>query len=353
MASVTFDQVTKRYGGDEAAVEDFTLEVADREFLVLVGPSGCGKSTVLRMLAGLEPVTDGTISIDDRVVNDLAPRDRDIAMVFQSYALYPHKTVQDNLGFALRMRRMDKEEASSRVARAAASLGLDGLLDRKPLQLSGGQRQRVALGRAMVRSPQVFLLDEPLSNLDAQLRSQTRVELQDLHRRLQTTFVYVTHDQVEAMTMGDRIAVMRDGVLQQVASPQEIYESPANMYVAGFVGSPPMNFVPVEVADRRAQAPGLTIPLEAPVPPGSAVLGIRPEALAPGDGDAELRLTLDVNVVEMLGADKLVYGRITEATTAVARVPATTRVERGDRVPLRLDPGAIHVFEPLTGARLA
>src|SRR5665213_1626805 len=250
MASVTFDHVTKRFAGGILAVNDLSLEINDTEFMVLVGPSGCGKSTALRMLAGLEEITDGEIRIGDTVVNDMAPRDRDIAMMFQSYALYPHMTVYDNMAFGLRMRGMEGSEIERRVNNAANILELGPLLKRKPRHLSGGQRQRVALGRAIVREPQAFLLDEPLSNLDAKLRVQTRAELQKQHRLLHATFIYVTHDQVEAMTMGDRIAVMKDGVLQQVDVPKAIYELPQNRFVAGFIGSPSMNFIDLKVSQE-------------------------------------------------------------------------------------------------------
>src|ERR671936_1014030 len=241
MASVTYDHVTKRFGTDTLAVSDLNLNIKDTEFMVLVGPSGCGKTTALRMLAGLEEISEGDIKIGERVVNDVPARERDIAMVFQSYALYPHMSVYDNMAFGLKMRGTPKREIDSKVKEAGKTLGLETMLNRKPRQLSGGQRQRVALGRAIVRNPQVFLLDEPLSNLDAKLRGQTRVELQKLHRDLGTTFIYVTHDQVEALTMGDRIAVLRDGLLQQVGEPAEVYDRPANLFVAGFIGSPPMN----------------------------------------------------------------------------------------------------------------
>src|ERR671930_746735 len=250
MASVTYDHVVKRYTSDITVVKDFNVEIKDTEFMVLVGPSGCGKSTVLRMLAGLETITEGEIRIGDRVVNQVAAKDRDIAMVFQSYALYPHMSVYDNMAFPLQMKHMKKEEIDKRVKQAAGILGLEPFLKRKPRALSGGQRQRVALGRAIVRNPQVFLLDEPLSNLDAQLRVETRINLQKLHQDLGATFIYVTHDQVEAMTMGDRIAVLRDGLLQQVASPRDIYDNPVNMYVAGFIGSPKMNFIPVTISGK-------------------------------------------------------------------------------------------------------
>src|ERR687888_846984 len=261
MAAVTYDHVVKRYTPDVTVVKDFNVEITDKEFMVLVGPSGCGKSTVLRMLAGLETITEGEIRIGDRVVNHVAAKDRDIAMVFQSYALYPHMSVYDNMAFPLQMKHMKKDEIDKRVRQAASILGLEPFLKRKPRALSGGQRQRVALGRAIVRNPQVFLLDEPLSNLDAKLRGQTRVELQKLHGELGTTFVYVTHDQVEAMTMGDRIALMYNGVLQQVGPPGEIYDHPANLFVAGFIGTPTMNFVPVTISNSTAKASGFELKL--------------------------------------------------------------------------------------------
>src|SRR5712691_1671120 len=279
MASVAYNHVTKRYGPEALVVKDLSLQILDTEFMVLVGPSGSGKSTALRMLAGLEEISDGEIKIGDRIVNEVPARERDIAMVFQSYALYPHMSVYDNMAFGLKMRGTPKSEIQTKVSEASKILGLDNFLKRKPRQLSGGQRQRVALGRAIVRNPQVFLLDEPLSNLDAQLRVETRVNLQKLHKDLNATFIYVTHDQVEAMTMGDRIAVMKEGILQQVASPREIYDDPVNMYVAGFIGSPKMNFIPVTVSGTTARASGFTLQL--PKAPGieRGILGIRPEDL--------------------------------------------------------------------------
>src|SRR2546430_10327881 len=315
MASVTYDHVTKRFAGGTLAVNDFNLEVKDTEFMVLVGPSGCGKSTALRMLAGLEEISEGEIRIDDVVVNDMPPRDRDIAMVFQSYALYPHMTVADNMAFGLRMRGMPRGDIDRRVKQAAEILELGPLLKRKPRQLSGGQRQRVALGPAIVREPQAFLLDEPLSNLDAKLPVPTRIELQKQHRELRATFIYVTHDQVEAMTMGDRIAVMKDGVLQQVAPPREIYDQPANMYVAGFIGSPTMNFIPVTVQGKTAKASGFDI--ELPTAPGveKGVLGIRPEALTEHPTDGHPGMDLNVEVSEVLGADQFLYGGVGAGTT--------------------------------------
>ncbi len=356
MASVTYDRVTKRFAGGTVAVKELSLDVKDTEFMVLVGPSGCGKSTALRMLAGLEEISEGEIKIGDTVVNDMPPRDRDIAMVFQSYALYPHMTVHDNMAFGLRMRGMPKADIEKRVVHAAEILELGPLLKRKPRQLSGGQRQRVALGRAIVREPQAFLLDEPLSNLDAKLRVQTRIELQKQHRALHATFIYVTHDQVEAMTMGDRIAVMRDGVLQQVAPPREIYDHPANMYVAGFIGSPTMNFIPVTVQGKTAQTPGLSV--ELPTAPGieKAVLGIRPEAMtekvhvgsSASGANGDSMLDMAVEVTEVLGADQFVYGTIA-GDAITARVDPQLKVDPGDHLRLAVDTRRLHLFDPTTG----
>jgi multiple sugar transport system ATP-binding protein len=349
MASVAYDHVTKRYGST-LAVRDFDLQVRDREFMILVGPSGCGKSTALRMLAGLEEITEGEIRIGERVVNDVPARERDIAMVFQSYALYPHMTVYDNVAFPLRMRRTPKAEIDTRVRDTVRTLGLEPLLKRKPGQLSGGQRQRVALARAIVRKPRVFLLDEPLSNLDARLRVETRINLQKLHRELGTTFIYVTHDQVEAMTMGDRIAVMREGVLQQVAAPRDVYDHPANAYVAGFIGSPTMNMIPVNVSGqtaRASRAPGVEVRL--PRAPGvdRALLGIRSEDLTmvPRQGSPEVEMT--VEVVEVLGSDQYLYGRV-GADDVVARVAPESRVNSGDRVRLHVNQSRIHLFDATT-----
>jgi len=348
MASVTYEHVTKRFAGGTLAVNDFNLEIKDTEFMVLVGPSGCGKSTALRMLAGLEEVTEGEIKIGDQVVNEMPPRDRDIAMVFQSYALYPHMTVFDNLAFGLRMRGTPRQDIERRVNTAANILELGPLLKRKPRQLSGGQRQRVALGRAIVREPQAFLLDEPLSNLDAKLRIQTRIELQKQHRALQATFIYVTHDQVEAMTMGDRIAVMKDGILQQVAPPRQIYDSPVNMYVAGFIGSPTMNFIPVTVHGTTAKATGFE--LELPTAPGieKGVLGIRPEALTEHPREGHSGLDLKVEVTEVLGADQFLYGTV-GGDSITARVDPNLKVSPGDRVRLGVDMRRLHLFDGPTG----
>jgi multiple sugar transport system ATP-binding protein len=347
MASVSYENVTKRYSGDTLAVDNLSLEVKDTEFMVLVGPSGCGKSTALRMLAGLEDITEGQIKIGDKVVNDMPPRDRDIAMVFQSYALYPHMSVYDNMAFGLKMRGTPRADIERRVNTAADVLELGPLLKRKPRQLSGGQRQRVALGRAIVREPQVFLLDEPLSNLDAKLRVQTRIELQKQHRALHATFIYVTHDQVEAMTMGDRIAVMRDGVLQQVAPPREIYGNPANMYVAGFIGSPTMNFIPVTVQGKTAKASGFE--LELPHAPGveKGTLGIRPEALTEAPVAGHAGLDLKVEVVEILGSDQFLYGTV-GGDSITARVDPHLKVQPGDRVRLGVDTRRLHLFDSAT-----
>jgi multiple sugar transport system ATP-binding protein len=335
MASVTYDHVTKRFDGT-AAVQDFTVQVADGEFLVLVGPSGCGKSTALRMLAGLEEVSEGRILIGDRAVNNLAPGARDVAMVFQSYALYPHMTVYDNLAFGLRNKRMPKDEVDRRVRRAAEILDLGKLLKRKPKQLSGGQRQRVALGRAIVREPAAFLMDEPLSNLDAQLRVATRAEILKLQRDLGTTTIYVTHDQVEAMTMGDRIAVMRDGLLQQIGAPEALYTNPQNVFVAGFIGSPAMNLVPSEVVGAG----------------GGRIAGFRPEHVDVGPGrGAALTFTATVEVVEYLGDEQLVH--VTRKDTPLqAKLPVEERCPPGEEVTLSIPRDKLHLFDPETEERL-
>jgi len=344
MASVTYDHVVKRYTADVTVVKDFNVEIKDKEFMVLVGPSGCGKSTALRMLAGLEAITDGRILIGDRVVNNVAAKDRDIAMVFQSYALYPHMSVYDNMAFPLQMQHMKKSEIDKRVRNASRILGLDNFLQRKPRALSGGQRQRVALGRAIVRSPKVFLLDEPLSNLDAKLRGQTRVELQKLHRDLETTFIYVTHDQVEAMTMGDRIAIMNAGILQQVGTPGEIYDHPANMFVAGFIGTPTMNFVPATVTNGGAKASGFEVKLPKAVPQGKGTIGFRPEAVTDRVQDGATSIDMKVDVVERLGSDQFLYGTV-GGDQMTARVDPRMSVAPGDRVKLGIDPRGLHYFD--------
>jgi multiple sugar transport system ATP-binding protein len=343
MASVTYDHVVKRYTADLTVVKDFNVEIKDKEFMVLVGPSGCGKSTALRMLAGLEAITAGEIRIGDRVVNDVAAKDRDIAMVFQSYALYPHMSVYDNMAFPLQMQHMKKADIDKRVKNASGILGLDNFLQRKPRALSGGQRQRVALGRAIVRNPKVFLLDEPLSNLDAKLRGQTRIELQKLHRDLETTFIYVTHDQVEAMTMGDRIAIMNAGILQQVGTPGEIYDHPANLFVAGFIGSPTMNFVPATVDNGTAKASGFEVKLPTPIAPGKGTLGFRPEAVTDRVADGHASMTMKVDVVERLGSDQFLYGQV-GGDSVTARVDPRLSVQPGDSVKLGLDTRGLHFF---------
>jgi multiple sugar transport system ATP-binding protein len=356
MATVTFDHVYKRYG-DVTAVSDLNLEIGDGEFMVLVGPSGCGKTTSLRMIAGLEEISDGQLRIGDRVVNDVAPKDRDIAMVFQSYALYPHMSVRDNLAFGLKLRKVPKADIEKRISEAAGILQLEKLLDRKPKELSGGQRQRVALGRAIVREPAVFLMDEPLSNLDAKLRVQTRAEIARLHQRLGTTMVYVTHDQVEAMTMGQRIAVMSDGLLQQVGTPQQLYDHPINRFVAGFIGSPSMNFVETDVPDGDGEIE--TADLTVPVPPafkegmagmdGKVVVGFRPEHLELGEvagPAAVLRGTADV--VEYLGNEELLH--VTSGgKDIVAIVDSSHRVKPGDVITLKLPADKLHMFHAESG----
>jgi multiple sugar transport system ATP-binding protein len=344
MASVAYNHVFKRYSAEAVAVKDLNLQILDTEFMVLVGPSGCGKSTALRMLAGLEEISDGEIKIGDRIVNEVPARERDIAMVFQSYALYPHMSVYDNMAFGLKMRRTAKNEIETKVREASKILGLDNFLKRKPRQLSGGQRQRVALGRAIVRNPQVFLLDEPLSNLDAQLRVETRINLQKLHKDLDATFIYVTHDQVEAMTMGDRIAVMKEGVLQQVASPREIYDDPANMYVAGFIGSPKMNFIPVTVSGKTAKASGFT--LDFPKAPGieKGVLGIRPEDMTEVPHEGFPQIEMSVEVVEVLGSDQFLYGKV-GGDDVIARLDPQFKVAVGDRVRLHVNLRRLHLFD--------
>jgi len=361
MARVVYEHVTKRYG-DVFAVNDLSLEIRDKEFLVLVGPSGCGKSTAIRLLAGLEPVTAGNIYIDDRLVNDIPARDRDIAMVFQSYALYPHMSVYDNMAFGLKMRGMHKDEIRQRVQQAAEALDIESLLKRKPAQLSGGQRQRVALGRAIVREPQVFLFDEPLSNLDAKLRVQTRAELSKLHQRLETTFIYVTHDQVEAMTMASRIAVLKDGLLQQVGTPEDLYFRPDNVFVAGFIGSPAMNFIAgtlrgaAEEMTLDADALQVRLPAERSrslaTHAGAAVtIGIRPEDLHDPDFlPARVRgypVRARVDVTEMMGNEKFLHVFI-GTQPLLARVDPRTRARAGQEIELTLDIDRLHVFDATT-----
>ena len=359
MATVTIREVHKRYD-DFHAVKGVSLDIKDKEFVVLVGPSDCGKTTTLRMVAGLESITEGTILIGDTVVNELPPMDRDIAMVFQNYALYPHMSVYDNMAFGLRMRKFDKAEIKRRVDEAADILGIRDHLHRKPRQLSGGQRQRVALGRAIVRNPQVFLFDEPLSNLDAKLRMQMRVELKKLHQRLGTTAVYVTHDQVEAMTLGDRVVVMKDGLIQQVGEPLELYNNPANKYVGGFIGSPAMNFADVTIARNGSglvasnNSMNISVPEHLAPPLGAhvgrpATFGIRPEDLRIADGSEPEYLTFEavVEVAEQLGSE-ILLDVTCGANSMVASVDPTVRVKPGEKIRLAFNPKRAHFFDGQT-----
>jgi multiple sugar transport system ATP-binding protein len=390
MAEIVLEKVTKRFPDGALAVKDVDLAIADGEFVILVGPSGCGKSTTLNMIAGLEDITDGTLSIGGRVVNALAPKDRDIAMVFQSYALYPHMSVRDNMGFALRLAKVDKSTINAKVEEAARVLDLTEHLDRKPANLSGGQRQRVAMGRAIVRDPKAFLMDEPLSNLDAKLRVQMRTEISRLQRRLGTTTVYVTHDQTEAMTLGDRVVVMRQGVVQQVGTPAELYDHPRNLFVAGFIGSPAMNFLPATLEQAALRTALGELPLEDRTwqelrrrnAPREVIVGLRPETFE----DASLSrdrgrrggpsFTVTVDVLESLGSDVYVYftteggpARTAEleelaadsgvrdtggaqGEQIVARLDAATRAREGEPVELQVDTARVHVFNPATGLNL-
>jgi ABC-type sugar transport system ATPase subunit len=354
MAAIEFDRITKRFG-DVEAVSDLSLRVDDGDFLVLLGPSGCGKSTLLRMLAGLEEPTEGVISIAGEPVNGVEPKDRDIAMVFQSYALYPHKTVRANIEFPLRPRKVHKAERAKMVEEAAAQLGLTPMLDRKPGQLSGGQRQRVALARAIVRRPVAFLMDEPLSNLDAKLRTQTRAELVELQRSLGTTVVYVTHDQVEAMTMAKRVAVMSEGVLQQVGPPTEVYDRPANLFVARFIGNPPMNTLPGTFEGGTLAVAGGTLPspTSAGAVPAEVVVGVRPERLEIGaDGDAGIRVKL--RVVESLGHEQLLVCDAEDGSPVVARIdPDVTAPAEGSTVTLTAEAAHVHLFDAETTERIS
>ncbi|OBJ51046.1 ABC transporter ATP-binding protein [Mycobacterium asiaticum] len=356
MASVTFEGATRRYPGtDRPALDGLDLDVGDGEFVVLVGPSGCGKTTSLRMVAGLETLDSGAIRIGERDVTNAEPKHRDVAMVFQNYALYPHMTVAQNMGFALRVAKMPKSEIRQRVLAAAQMLDLERHLDRKPKDLSGGQRQRVAMGRAIVRRPQVFLMDEPLSNLDAKLRVQTRNQIAALQRQLGTTTVYVTHDQVEAMTMGDRVAVLCDGVLQQCATPRELYRNPGNVFVAGFIGSPAMNLFTVPIAESSVSLGDWVIQLPRDIADRAAeiVVGVRPEHFEVGSVGIEM----EVDVVEELGADAYLYGRITGSDTLISK-PIIARTDghdppgKGSRVRLHPQPGRLHFFG-LDGLRKA
>ena len=361
MATVTFENVSKRFG-DVVAVDDLNLDVRDAEFMVLVGPSGCGKTTSLRMVAGLEEITNGTLRIGDRIINDVAPKDRDIAMVFQSYALYPHMSIRDNLAFGLKLRHVPKPQIEARVKEAAAILDLSRYLDRKPRELSGGQRQRVALGRAIVREPAVFLMDEPLSNLDAKLRVETRANILRLYQRLNTTFLYVTHDQIEAMTMGTRIAVMNEGRLQQVGTPQELYDRPINRFVAGFIGSPAMNFASVEVQGTGDDVQLVGANITIPKPPqfreamGAAgrqlIVGYRPEHLeiAPVTGPAAV-VNAKAEVVEYLGNEELIHAS-GSGRDIVAIVDSSYRVRPGDMLEFKVPLDRLQLFDPDTNFAL-
>lgn len=365
MASVTYDRVTKQFG-DVTAIDDLVLVAEDKEFLVLVGPSGCGKTTALRVLAGLEDVTAGDIKIGDRVVNDVPPKDRDIAMVFQSYALYPHMTVFDNMAFGLKLRKTPKNEIKERVQKAADILDIGHLLERKPKQLSGGQRQRVAVGRAIVRNPSVFLFDEPLSNLDAKLRVQTRAEIAKLHRELQTTFIYVTHDQVEAMTMASRIAVMNFGELQQVDTPQNLYDDPVNMFVAGFIGSPAMNFfdaslrgsdgtLVVDAGDFSVEVPSDKAETYRPHSGKDVVLGLRPEDIHDPKwtppGISESLVNAGVGVTELMGNEVFVYAQ-SGSHEYVARVDPRSTARVGDQIQVAFNMNNMHLFDRETNVSL-
>ena len=392
MAQITFENVGKTYVDGTRAVTDFALEVADGEFVVLVGPSGCGKTTILRMVAGLEDVSDGKIAIGDRNVNDVPAKDRDIAMVFQSYALYPHMTVFDNMAFALKLRGLSRNEIATRVRSASEMLGLSEHLDRKPRALSGGQRQRVAMGRAIVREPQAFLMDEPLSNLDAKLRVQMRAEISALQRRLGVTTIYVTHDQIEAMTMGQRVAVMRKGILQQVAPPQELYDQPKNIFVAGFIGSPAMNMLlatprildgslVLDLGPATLLVDGRVTDVVGAYVDREIVVGIRPERLEVAGGASDRgRIPARAVVREALGSEVVVHLEVearpaltedvrelaadtgeeqaidaragARTTTVVARFPANTSVQEGDAIELGVDPSSVHVFDAQTGMAL-
>ncbi|HEY1278722.1 MAG TPA: sn-glycerol-3-phosphate ABC transporter ATP-binding protein UgpC [Acidimicrobiales bacterium] len=387
MAKIELDHVTKQFLDGTEAVHDTTFEIDDGEFFILVGPSGCGKSTLLNMIVGLEDVSGGEVKVDGKRVNDVDPKDRNMAMVFQSYAIYPHMTVRENIAFPLKLAKVPKEEIAKRVDEAAATLELTELLDRKPAQLSGGQRQRVAMGRAIVREPNAFLMDEPLSNLDAKLRVQMRTEIAQLQDRLGITTIYVTHDQTEAMTLGDRIAVLRKGVVQQVGSPRDLYTEPANVFVAGFIGSPAMNLLPATVEGDHLKLPMVDVPLDDALRSrlgdhqGDVVVGVRPEAFsttdtaaASADGDGHVRFTAKAAVVEWMGAEQFAYFDLDRETTGqldeladelgtsdsggadraklVARLDQDAEIRAGHDTELLLDPSMIHVFDCESGDRL-
>ena len=361
MASLSLKHIYKKYPGGVTAVSDFCLEIKDKEFIIFVGPSGCGKSTTLRMIAGLEEITEGELYIGDKLMNDIAPKDRDIAMVFQNYALYPHMTVYENMAFGLKLRKTPKEEIKRRVEEAAEILGITHLLDRKPKAMSGGQKQRVALGRAIVRNPKVFLLDEPLSNLDAKLRATMRTELTKIHQKVGTTFVYVTHDQVEAMTMATRIVVMKDGLIQQVDTPQNLYDKPVNMFVAGFIGTPQMNFINAKLDKKddgvyvSFEGHSLKLPEDKGNDPAlryymgkEVIIGIRPECIH----DEEIFLNsmkdnvidVDVDVTELMGAEIYLYLSVGEQN-ATARVSSRSQARAGDKIKVAIEVSRIHIFD--------
>ncbi|MFD2617201.1 ABC transporter ATP-binding protein [Terrilactibacillus laevilacticus] len=365
MAEILLKHINKKYeNSDTLSVKDFNLEIDDKEFIVFVGPSGCGKSTTLRMIAGLEEITEGELYIGHKLVNNVSPKDRDIAMVFQNYALYPHMSVYDNMAFGLKLRKYKKEEIDKRVKEASRILGLEEYLKRKPKALSGGQRQRVALGRAIVRNPKVFLMDEPLSNLDAKLRVQMRTEIAKLHQRLNTTTIYVTHDQTEAMTMATRIVIMKDGVIQQVGSPKDVYDFPVNVFVGGFIGSPAMNFVPVKLTDHHFEIGQLSIP----IPEGkmkilreknyvgkNVILGIRPEDIHDEplfiDASKNSSFTVTIDVAELMGAESILYAKL-EGHDIIAKIDARNNPSIGDSILLALDMNKVHFFDAETEERI-
>ncbi len=364
MAEIALNHIYKRYDNKFEAVKDFNLDIKDKEFIVFVGPSGCGKSTTLRMIAGLEDISDGDLVIGDRRVNDVAPKDRDIAMVFQNYALYPHMNVYDNMAFGLKLRKFDKKEIERRVTDAARILGLESLLDRKPKALSGGQRQRVALGRAIVRDPQVFLMDEPLSNLDAKLRVQMRAEISKLHQRLQTTTIYVTHDQTEAMTMATRIVIMKDGLIQQVGTPKDVYDAPDNVFVGGFIGSPAMNFFSGTLEDGYFKLGDIQVK----VPEGKmknlreqgylnkeVMLGIRPEDIHDEpvfiESSQDTKVSAVIDVAELMGAETYLYSKVADQDF-VARVDSRTDIQNGQNISLAFDMNKCHFFDTESELRI-
>ena len=356
MGAITLRNVEKTYGGLAKGVKvihGVSAEIVDGEFIVIIGPSGCGKSTLLRMVAGLEEITAGEIEIGARVVNQLEPSERDIAMVFQNYALYPHMTVYENMAYGLKIAKVPKPEIEARVQKAAKILELGGLLDRTPRQLSGGQRQRVAMGRAIVRQPQVFLFDEPLSNLDAKLRAQTRLEIQKLHAELGVTSLFVTHDQVEAMTLGQRLLVMNGGRIEQIGTPEQVYGTPASIFVAGFIGSPPMNLMTGQADGSRFVVGGATLPLPAAAPrSGTLILGVRPEHVAIATQGSQAEWTMKVDVLEMLGAERLVYGRLGDALFTLRIDGMDTPPKPGQEVRLHVPPERMHWFDAASGKRL-